>query len=64
MHMHALLQDFKTCLQSCQLTLCRKDVNVVLGEVEDGPIEYQGLASDIYQLLATRVEVRHAFALT
>ena len=54
-----LEQDFKAGLQSCQLTLCRKDVNVILGEVEDGPIEYQGLASDVYQLLATRVEVCH-----
>ncbi|KAL0022575.1 hypothetical protein WJX77_005450 [Trebouxia sp. C0004] len=49
-------QDFKVCLQSHELALCRKDVNVILGEVEDGPIEYQSLAESIYQVLATRLE--------
>ncbi|DBA84597.1 TPA: radial spoke protein [Trebouxia sp. C0005] len=49
-------QDFKACLQSHELALCRKDVNVVLGEVEDGPIEYQTLAESVYQVLATRLE--------
>lgn len=52
-----LSQDFKACLQSHELALCRKDVNVVLGEVEDGPIEYQTLAESVYQVLATRLEV-------
>ena len=52
-----LLQDFKACLQSHELALCRKDVNAILGEVEDGPIEYQALAESIYQVLATRLEV-------
>ncbi|KAA6417513.1 MAG: hypothetical protein FRX49_12539 [Trebouxia sp. A1-2] len=51
-----LSQDFKACLQSHELALCRKDVNVVLGEVEDGPIEYQTLAESVYQVLATRLE--------
>lgn len=52
-----LSQDFKACLQSHDSALCRKDVNVILGEVEDGPIEYQSLAESIYQVLATRLEV-------
>ena len=52
-----LSQDFKACLQSHELALCRKDVNVILGEVEDGSIEYQTLAESIYQVLATRLEV-------
>ncbi|KAL0046239.1 hypothetical protein WJX82_006588 [Trebouxia sp. C0006] len=49
-------QDFKICLQSHELALCRKDVNVLLGEVDDGPIEYQSLTESIYQVLATRLE--------
>ena len=55
-----LLQDFKTCLQSRELAACRKDVNVLLGEVDDGPIEYQSLAESIYRVLATRLQVSPA----
>ena len=53
-----LLQDFKACLRSPDLALCRKDINVLLGEVDEAPVDYQALTQDVYQLLSSRLAVR------
>lgn len=52
------LQDFKNCMQSPKLTLCGKDENLLLGQVESiDAVDYKGLAPQVYDLLAARLWV-------
>ena len=53
-----VLQDFKDCMQSPELTLCGQDVNLLLGQVDSvNKVDYKSLAPDVYDLLAARLSV-------
>ena len=53
------MQDFKDCMQSPELTLCGKDVNLLLGQVDSvDTVDYKSLAAKVYDLLAARLSVR------
>lgn len=53
-----LLQAFKNCMQSPELTLCGKDVNLLLGQVDSvDTVNYRRLAPEVYDLLAARIAV-------
>lgn len=52
------VQDFKNCMQSPNLTLCGKDENLLLGQVDSiDAVDYKGLAPQVYDLLAARLWV-------
>ena len=46
-------------MQSSELALCRKDVNLLLGQTQSGQdkVDYQTLAPRVFELLAARLEV-------
>ena len=49
-------------MQSPELTLCGKDVNLLLGQVDSvDSVDYKSLAPKVYELLAARLSVRFLF---
>ena len=53
-----MLQDFKACMQSPELTLCVKDVNLLLGSVDSvDKMDYRSLIPEAYGLLSARLAV-------
>ena len=53
-----ILQDFKDCMQSPEMSLCGKDVNLLLGQVDSvDAVHYKTLAPKVFDLLAVRLSV-------
>lgn len=53
-----MLQEFKTCMQSPELTLCFKDVNLLLGNVDSvDTVDYKNVIPEAYGLLSARLAV-------
>lgn len=53
-----MLQEFKTRMQSPELTLCVKDVNLLLGHVDSvDTVDFKSLIPKAYGLLSARLAV-------